>query len=273
MEFEKARVHYLKCGDDDTTTALALECLLLKGERTLFESELKSVMSKSKSNRRVAALSAHYAAQSNKKDPYPFCPDPLDKVWTTRFINKELTDKIFEEIDVSLMDIERIWEPAAKTTRMGFRTLGNLFEQEHKVYRELELLLRTKIEEYRRLHYHDKNSLFITHFPGNFKLKGWYNELGKGGNHVTHIHPAGWLSGVLYLSNDANNSNSDEGAIEFGLEGYNYPIFSKPSDKKLFKPSRGDVVFFPSSLFHRTIPLVSDITRRAIAFDIVPLND
>jgi hypothetical protein len=32
----------------------------------------------------------------------------------------------------------------------------------------------------------------------------------------------------------------------------------------------GDIVFFPSSLFHRTIPFESDEERICIAFDVKP---
>ena len=35
-------------------------------------------------------------------------------------------------------------------------------------------------------------------------------------------------------------------------------------------PSKGDLVLFPSSLFHRTIPFDSKEERLCIAFDIVP---
>jgi hypothetical protein len=43
-------------------------------------------------------------------------------------------------------------------------------------------------------------------------------------------------------------------------------------EKKLYAPQVGDVVFFPSSVFHRTIPFSSNEERICIAFDLKPAN-
>jgi hypothetical protein len=75
--------------------------------------------------------------------------------------------------------------------------------------------------------YYDKfkseTNLFIKSWPRKHKLVGWYNRLVKNGYHTFHIHPGGWLSGVIYLKT-TDLSNNDEGAIEFGLHGYDLPI-------------------------------------------------
>ena len=88
------------------------------------------------------------------------------------------------------------------------------------------------------------------------------------GYHTSHIHPDGWLSGVIYLKT-TDLSNNDEGAIEFGLHGYDLPITNEDYPRKLHRPRRGDIVLFPSSLFHRTIPFTTDSERCVIAFDIM----
>ena len=77
----------------------------------------------------------------------------------------------------------------------------------------------------------------------------------------------GWLSGVIYLKT-VDLPQNDEGAIEFGLHGYDLPIKDNKYPKKLHRPKKGDLVFFPSSLFHRTIPFSSDTERCVIAFDL-----
>tara|TARA_B110000305_G_scaffold32642_1_gene31776 strand:+ start:227 stop:376 length:150 start_codon:yes stop_codon:yes gene_type:complete len=43
--------------------------------------------------------------------------------------------------------------------------------------------------------------------------------------------------------------------------------------KKVIKPKEGDVIFFPSSVFHRTIPFESDEERICIAFDLKPSQE
>ena len=111
-----------------------------------------------------------------------------------------------------------------------------------------------------------ESNLFIKCWPRKHKLTGWYNRLEKNGHHISHIHQTGWLSGVIYLKT-INLSNSDEGAIEFGLHGYDLPITDEKYPRKLHRPKKGDIVLFPSSLFHKTIPFTTDTERCTIAFD------
>ena len=60
----------------------------------------------------------------------------------------------------------------------------------------------------------------------------------------------------------------DEGAIKFSLNGVNY---SNPNSPELvYKPKPGDIIFFPSSLHHRTIPFSTNTERIVIAFDLLP---
>ena len=60
-----------------------------------------------------------------------------------------------------------------------------------------------------------------------------------------------------------------EGAIEFGLQGYGYPVIDEGYPRRLYQPLDGDLVLFPSSLFHKTIPVIKDVERCVIAFDLV----
>ena len=60
----------------------------------------------------------------------------------------------------------------------------------------------------------------------------------------------------------------NEGAIEFSLNGQYYQ--HKKSPYFIFQPELGDIVFFPSSLFHRTIPFTTDTDRIIVSFDLIP---
>ena len=62
------------------------------------------------------------------------------------------------------------------------------------------------------------------------------------------------------------------GAIELSTHGDDYPIVNDDFPKKVIKPKEGDVIFFPSSVFHRTIPFESDEERICIAFDLKTLT-
>jgi hypothetical protein len=92
----------------------------------------------------------------------------------------------------------------------------------------------------------------------------------SGGHLTSHIHEDGWISGAIYLSIPKKTKNQDEGAIELSTHGDDYPIIIDDFPKKIIKPNEGDVIFFPSSVFHRTIPFESDEERICIAFDLKP---
>ena len=96
---------------------------------------------------------------------------------------------------------------------------------------------------------------------------GWHVILKKQGYQEAHIHPAGWLSGVIYLK-VVPSLGKDEGAIEFSLNGPDYSNINSP--QLIHRPEAGDLVLFPSSLHHRTIPFSTDTDRIVIAFDLMP---
>ena len=72
---------------------------------------------------------------------------------------------------------------------------------------------------------------------------------------------------MVYLkvvSSDVENA----GAIEFSLNGTNYIHNDTPT--LVHQPRAGDIVLFPSSLHHRTIPFEEHTERVSIAFDLKP---
>ena len=93
-------------------------------------------------------------------------------------------------------------------------------------------------------------------------------KLLKEGHQEAHIHPSKWLSGVFYLK-VPKPLNKNEGSIKFQLYGYDYPE-DKNLPNLIHSPKAFDLVLFPSSLFHRTIPFTSHEERHSIAFDLIP---
>ena len=113
-----------------------------------------------------------------------------------------------------------------------------------------------------------RDSTLIENWPEEYSLQGWYVRMLQNGHQGSHIHPAGWVSGVFYLKT-VEAPAENEGAIEFGLHGYNYPVKNKDYPHRIYQPCNGDIVLFPSSLFHRTIPVIKNTERCVIAFDLV----
>ncbi len=107
--------------------------------------------------------------------------------------------------------------------------------------------------------------------PTAYRLTIWGNILAPGGHQASHIHNLGWLSGVYYPNLPAEiGDTSRDGWIAFGVPGYGLPA---PPDLEpvLRKPEAGMMFFFPSYMWHHTIPLKAGAERISIAFDIVPV--
>ena len=117
--------------------------------------------------------------------------------------------------------------------------------------------------------YKNSDSDFIKLWPKNFLIFGWLISLKKGGNLDPHMHKEGWLSSSIYLK--LPNKNNDEGNIKFSLNGAGYETDGVDNyPEKIIDLSLGDMVMFPSSIFHSTIPFSSDENRITLAFDTIP---
>ena len=161
-------------------------------------------------------------------------------------------------------------EPSNATTKKGYQTEDQLFDLQNDLLNELEKIVRLKIDEYYE-EYKSRSSVFISRWPTIKKMKSWYVRLIQGGYQDAHMHSLGWLSGVVYL-NTIEHPTNGEGSIEFGLHGYNYKILNSNIPREQHQPINGDIVLFPSSLFHKTIPIQQNTERSIIAFDLMPDN-
>jgi hypothetical protein len=97
----------------------------------------------------------------------------------------------------------------------------------------------------------------------------WSVRLRRGGFHVNHIHPEGWLSSAFYLSVPAEVSDAGRraGWLKFGEPRFAVPGLEPTG---FVQPAPGRLVLFPSYLWHGTQPLSADEPRLSVAFDAVP---
>jgi Flp pilus assembly protein TadD len=97
----------------------------------------------------------------------------------------------------------------------------------------------------------------------------WSVRLRRGGHHVNHIHPQGWLSSAYYVSVPPE---VDDGASRSGWLKFGEPRFAVPGLAPLLhiQPKPGRLVLFPSYLWHGTEALRDDAPRLSVAFDAVP---
>ena len=261
-KYEEAIYHFdiLK---NDFATALSLECLYTCKNYKEFYKRLNSLSELKDMNLRVAAVSSFASHQMKKSDPYPFCTNPLDFIKINNLADYDYSNTLLDEIIRETDQYHVTWE--ARTTKLGYQGPSDIFQNRSKIISHLERIIHKAIDSYYDA-FKSENNVFINSWPNKHKLEGWFNRLIKHGHHTSHIHQTGWLSGVIYLKT-INSSINDEGAIEFSLHGYDLPIIDENYPRKIHRPKKGDIVLFPSSLFHRTIPFTSDTERTTIAFD------
>ena len=167
-----------------------------------------------------------------------------------------------------LKELKTSWEPRGKSTINGFQSLEgtNLFDNPSPRIARLRSIIIAELKRYYTKHSR-RSCSYIKNWPSEYNLYGWQVTLKKQGYQKAHIHPGGWVSGVIYLKVVAA-LEKDEGAIEFSL---NCPDYSSPkSPSTTHVPKVGELIFFPSSLHHRTIPFSTEADRIVISFDLMP---
>ena len=216
----------------------------------------------------VAAFAAFVAKAEKVPTAYNFCPNPLNFIHSANLsthLNKEAGTYLTELIG-ELEKVEMIWEPPGKTTVGGYQshTGINLFKNPSGKIAQLKAIIIAELKTY-YLKFHNEPCSYMQRWPLKNDLFGWHVILKHQGHQGAHIHPAGWLSGVIYLK-VVPSLGQDEGAIEFSLNGKFYSDVNSP--RLIFQPKPGDIIFFPSSLHHRTIPFTTNTDRIVVSFDL-----
>lgn len=105
---------------------------------------------------------------------------------------------------------------------------------------------------------------------GRFALSGaWSVYLEKGGHHVNHVHPRGWISSAFYVDVPKGIEAAEDkaGWIKFGEP----PFAADGLDAEHFiAPKKGRLLLFPSYMWHGTVPITGDEKRLTLPFDVVP---
>jgi uncharacterized protein (TIGR02466 family) len=248
----------------------SLYCLYKTGRFDEFKQGLDELKTKKHISPFLATLTGHYAENFGTENDYNFCKNPLDFVFHTEVKelkgdNNELLTQLLK--DIKLADIEKKMQGRLVN---GEQSSGNLFKRQEASFRAIGQLVEEAIERYRQT-FAGEQCEFVTSFPKKTEFaSSWYVRMQQGGHLTSHIHEDGWVSGALYLSLPKDKKHEYEGSIELSTHGDDYPKKHDNFPTKTVAPAVGDIVMFPSSVFHRTIPFTSDEERICIAFDLKP---
>ena len=247
----------------------ALYCMYKAGRFDEFRHKLDKALEFRHTSPLLATLSTHYSANFGVQDRYDFCKNPMDFIYHGRI--EPLVEADGQLLKNLLRDITHTEIAERKQGRLyyGIQSAGNLLKRSEASFQTLAGLIREKFEEYRR-HYSGQDCELVKAFPAALEFSSsWYLKMHKGGHLTSHIHEEGWVSGCVYLAVPPKNEGHD-GSIEFSTHGDDYPKQHDDFPSRVIDQRIGDIVLFPSSLFHRTIPFDADEGRICIAFDLKP---
>ncbi len=266
--YDEAIEHFEKT-DFGLSKSHQLECFYYLGEKENFYKSYRSLITAKKINPLMSSIGSHASVRygvSNKENP--FCSDPLSHIKSYHLnekngLNQQLIDSILDFYNSGGTDGKS--QPLLSN---GKQSSGNLFLQKREDIQTLKEIVEQKVSEYLS-HFEESTEGFIKNWPKKYTLYGWLVSMQSGGQLGAHIHKEGWLSGSLYFKMPEKRIK-DEGNIVFSLDGANYPNDGKKYPKESRKVHKGDLVMFPSSLFHHTIPFTSEEERISFAFDVIP---
>ena len=267
-EFETALKDFDSCNTKDSRSRSLISLYALGRIKEIYQ-RFKTQEHLDQTNIRVSAFSSFVEAKEKKLTNHQFCKNPIDFIDITN-LSSNITDvKLFiNNVTEELKNINTKWEPTGKTTHNGSQSNADLFTDASGNLDTLKNIILDEINFY-VLKFNGKSCNYIKNWPFKTDLFAWQVILKQQGYQDLHIHPGGWLSVVIYLK-VVPPLEKNEGAIEFSLNGKHY---SDPNSPKLIhQPKEGDIIFFPSSLHHRTIPFTTETDRISIAFDLVPFS-
>ena len=165
--------------------------------------------------------------------------------------------------------------PIDQTVRGGTQTSGYLFRLKQPVLQLLEQQIRAAIPAVLAAAPEDpRNPFWGRRTTGDgFRFAGcWSVRLTSQGFHTNHIHRSGWMSSALYvdLPEEIQDAADHAGHIQFGVPpvetGLDLPA------QRTVEPHIGELLLFPSYMWHGTVPFTATRPRLTVAFDLVPIN-
>jgi tetratricopeptide (TPR) repeat protein len=159
--------------------------------------------------------------------------------------------------------------PLDQSLRYGSQTPRNLLTDPDPVIQEFIRSLDAPISAYRAAIGSDPAHPFTARNRGPTRIVScWSVRLRRGGFHVNHVHPQGWISSAYYVEvpGEVDDEETKSGWIKFGEPRMPVP---GAGPAHALKPRAGRLVLFPSYMWHGTMPIRGDEPRMTVPFDAV----
>ena len=207
----------------------------------------------------------------NEADNLISFPNLVKKIKSQDFSKKNIV-KFNKDLKKDLINHpKRILKKDLNFDIRGESVIENLFETNTPSILEFQNLLKKCLHNYISNLPNINNHPFLKNKTKTCELSScWVNFLDPGDFQSSHIHGNGSITGVYYLDEpEIEIDNKNAGWIEFNRAGNNLPHFGEEKGLELIKPSSGMFIFFPSYIWHGTIPHKNHYTRISISFDFI----
>jgi tetratricopeptide (TPR) repeat protein len=161
-------------------------------------------------------------------------------------------------------------QPVGQSVRGGTQTPGHLFDRSEP---EILHLIKALVGAIRQFHAAlpaaDPNHPLLKYRNQEISFgASWSVRLTEGGYHAAHFHPGGNLSSACYISlpDNPEDNQDKQGWLEIGRPPAEMGIDLPPL--AIIEPKPGQLVLFPSFLFHGTRPFTAG-ERLTVAFDLI----
>lgn len=160
--------------------------------------------------------------------------------------------------------------PLGESLRNGRVTTRNLMMDPDPVIRALLRAFEEPLRAYLGALGRDPGHPLSARNQGAVQIaSAWSVQLARGGFHVNHFHNSGWLSSAYYVGvpEEAGDTELKSGWLRLGE-----PRFPTPGAGVgcVVQPHAGQLVLFPSYMWHGTSPILGAQPRTAVSFDAVP---
>lgn len=156
-----------------------------------------------------------------------------------------------------------------QSVRGGTQTDGPLLTRIDPEIRTLRAAIAEAVEAYRaQLPPLDPAHPMLRHArTGRVRFAGsWSVRLSDAGFHSPHVHPQGWISSAFYVALPESGA-ANEGWLVLGEPPPDLASGLGPLRK--IEPRAGQLVLFPSMMWHGTLPFAVG-ERLTVAFDVAP---
>jgi tetratricopeptide (TPR) repeat protein len=265
-EIEKA-VEQFKSSNYKLSKSYLLRCLYQLDLQSRFFDELDYLINQGEVNSIIGSLGCRSKLKYGLERPNLFCKNPLKYVLHTDLNSQYDFGKIFVEKARAILNENKISYRKTALLINGHQTSGNLFNIKSDFTERIQKVIRLEIEKY-RITFKNSEEGLIKKWPTDYSIYGWLISMKSGGELRPHMHEQGWISGSIYI-NVPSKLKIDSGNLVVCIDDGKSVTESRKNSTKSINVVTGNLVLFPASLMHYTIPFKSEEERIVLAFDVI----